>query len=75
VLNWDLFLALELSLGLLCSGRGGGYGITNMLMTFFSRSSLDCILEKNTIKGADIEIRGQGTSPSYVAQYLQVYHY
>ncbi|KAE8039137.1 hypothetical protein FH972_011579 [Carpinus fangiana] len=51
---------------------GGGYGITNMSMTFFSRSSLDCILEKNTIKGADIEIRGQGTSPSYAAQYLQL---
>ncbi|XP_062171122.1 receptor-like protein 33 [Alnus glutinosa] len=40
-----LFLALESSLGLLCFGRDGGYVITNMLTTFFSRASPNCILK------------------------------
>ncbi|KAK7844612.1 hypothetical protein CFP56_010678 [Quercus suber] len=36
--------ALGWSLGRLCFGRGGGYGITNVLMTFFSGSFLSCTL-------------------------------
>ncbi|KAF3947617.1 hypothetical protein CMV_026274 [Castanea mollissima] len=52
---------LELSLDLLCFGRGGGYGITSTLMTFFSASSLSCILEKNIIKDEQRGIRSEGT--------------
>ena len=61
-------------IGLLCPRRGGGYGITNMLTTFFSECSLNCILEKNTVTSAYIEIRGWETSHSYEAECLHVYH-
>ena len=62
--NWDLFLALGLSLDALCFGRGGGYGITSTLMTFFSASSLSYILEKRITKDEHGGIRSGGTIDS-----------
>jgi len=68
-------LGLNLQLGPLCIGRNGGYGITNMLMTFFSRSSLDCILEMNIVEDQHSTINSRGISCSYdQTQHLQVCH-
>ena len=62
--NWDLLLALGLSLDPLCFGRGGGYGITRTLMTFFPASLLTCILEKNMAEDEHRRIRSGGTVDS-----------
>jgi hypothetical protein len=46
----EFIFSFRIVVGLLCSGRRGGYGITNMLTTFFSRCSLEyCILKKNNV--------------------------
>ena len=63
VLNWDLSSVLGWSLGRLCFGRGGGYDITNTLMTFFSRSFLSSTLGgKKTIKSNDKGFECRGTN-------------
>ncbi|XP_065625774.1 receptor-like protein 7 [Quercus suber] len=71
VIDWNFisaelgfFLALGLSLDPLCIGRGGGYGITSTLMTFFSASSLSCILEKRIAEDEHGGIRSGGTIDS-----------
>jgi hypothetical protein len=70
VQNWDLFLALDWSLGPLCFGRNGGYNITNMLMTFFSRSSLSCTFGgKNTFESEQIGMGYTGTNDCYEEEY------
>ncbi|KAE8039092.1 hypothetical protein FH972_011535 [Carpinus fangiana] len=53
-------------------GRGGGYGIINMLMTLCLRSSINCVLEKNIIKDEHSEIKSRCTSYGYEAHHLQV---
>ena len=57
VIDWNVVSAelrfvfgLGIVIGPLMFWKSGGYGITSTLMTFFSASSLSCILEKNIIK-------------------------
>jgi hypothetical protein len=62
-------------MGPLMFWKSGGYGITNMLMTFFSRSSLNCILEMNIVEDQHSTISSRDTSCSYdQRQHLQVCH-
>ena len=72
VIEWNYIRAklgfvfgFRIIIGPLMFWRSWGYGITNMLTTFFLGSSPNCILEENIITGSYMETKGRGTSHSY----------
>ena len=55
----DFLLAMQLSLGHYWFGRDGGYNITNLLILFFSRSSLTWISEEEVIEDGFTQVNSE----------------